>query len=727
MKPSDPGRTFVVTGVCCASEENVLRKSLDRNVGDGAYKFSPVTSELRVTRAVSRETIVQAVQSAGFGVRERVRVEEKEPFFTRHRRTLEIAVAVVLGVVGSTLLESGARIPGRGLLAAAMAFGGWEIAVKAFKALRQGALDTNVLMMIAMAGAIGVNKWEEAVAVIVLFSFSLVLESYASARTRRAVQSLMALSPAEAIVIRNGKDATIKAEEVKVGDIVTIRPGMRIPVDGIVLEGESTVSEAMLTGEPLPAEKFAGSEVYAGCLNERGSLRIRVSRAFEETRLSHIIHLVEEAQYQKPPIQTTMDRFAARYTWIVLLGAIAVAVVPPLVYAEPFRIWFYRALIMLVISCPCALVISTPVTFVSALTAAARSGVLVKGGKHFETLARLRSIAFDKTGTLTEGRPRITDLVPLNGMTPKELLALVAAIEQHSEHQLGSAIVREAALWGIEQAPMSIDRFEALPGRGIASVVDGKEFFLGNCGLAGEMGFDTPELVETVKQFEAAGKSTLSIGRPGEALGVIAFRDTLRRESRPLVQSLRSQGMKDLVMLSGDAEESAKVIAQDIGLEDWRGSLLPGDKVEAIKELRTQHGLVAMVGDGINDTPALAAASVGIAMGGNGTDAALETADVVLMSDNLLLLPPLFTLSRKTMKIVRQNIVFALAIKAMFLLLSVAGIATLWLALLADDGAALLVILNGMRALRRLQIPVGAPAIHASELSSRNRAGNKST
>jgi len=562
-------------------------------------------------------------------------------------------------------------------------------------------------MMIAMAGAIGVNKWEEAVAVIVLFSFSLVLESYASARTRRAVQSLMALSPAEAIVIRNGKDATIKAEEVKVGDIVTIRPGMRIPVDGIVLEGESTVSEAMLTGEPLPAEKSAGSEVYAGCLNERGSLRIRVSRAFEETRLSHIIHLVEEAQYQKAPIQTTMDRFAARYTWIVLLGAIAVAVVPPLVYAEPFRIWFYRALIMLVISCPCALVISTPVTFVSALTAAARSGVLVKGGKHFETLARLRSIAFDKTGTLTEGRPRITDLVPLNGMTPKELLALVAAIEQHSEHQLGSAIVREAALWGIEQAPMSIDRFEALPGRGIASVVDGKEFFLGNCGLAGEMGFDTPELVETVKQFEAAGKSTLSIGRPGEALGVIAFRDTLRRESRPLVQSLRSQGMKDLVMLSGDAEESAKAIAQDIGLEDWRGSLLPGDKVEAIKELRTQHGLVAMVGDGINDTPALAAASVGIAMGGNGTDAALETADVVLMSDNLLLLPPLFTLSRKTMKIVRQNIVFALAIKAMFLLLSVAGIATLWLALLADDGAALLVILNGMRALRRLRIPVG--------------------
>ncbi len=708
MKRSDAERIFVVTGVCCASEEHVLRKSLDRSLGSGAFRFSPVTCELNVARAVPHETVVDAVRRAGFGVRERVLIPEREPFFRRHRRALQISASAFFGLLGATLLENGARTPGKGFLLLALAVGGWEIAVKASKAVRHGVLDTNVLMVLAAAGAVAVNKWEEGVAVIVLFSVSLVLESYAAARTRRAVQSLMSLSPPEAIVVHDGREESVMAELVHPGDIVSIRPGMRIPVDGIVLEGTSTVSEAMLTGEPLAVEKSAGNEVYAGCLNERGSLRIRVSRSFEETRLSHIIRLVEDAQHQKPPIQTSMDRFAERYTWIVLLAALTVTVIPPLVLAEPFSVWFYRALIMLVISCPCALVISTPVTFVSALTAAARSGILVKGGKHFETLARLQSIAFDKTGTLTEGRLQLTDVMPLNGMGPTALLTLAAAVEQRSEHQLGSAIIREAALRGIEHSQVRVERFEALPGRGIRAVVGGRELFLGNRGLAIEMGFDTPELVRTVKQLEADGKTTLSIGSAGEALGVIALRDSLRREGRDLVGSLRAQGLKNIVMLSGDTDESARVISEHIGLDEWSGSLLPDDKVRAVEALRARRGLVAMVGDGINDAPALAAASVGIAMGGNGSDAALETADVVLMSDNLLSLPPLFALSKKTLRIIRQNIVLALSIKAVFLLLSVTGIATLWLALLADDGAALLVILNGMRALQTLRIPTRA-------------------
>ncbi len=705
MKRTDAERVFVVTGVCCTSEETVLRKGLERTLGPQGYRFSPVTCELSVARSVSREAVVGAVRSAGFGIRERMHIAEREPFFRRHRRAFQIGASAFFGLLGATLLDNGARTPGQTVLLLAITVGGWEIAVKAYKALRHGVLDTNVLMVIATLGAIAVNKWEEAVAVIVLFSFSLVLESYASARTRRAVQSLMSLSPTEANVLRDGKEESVKAELITPGDIVSIRPGMRIPVDGTVLEGESTVSEAMLTGEPLAVEKTVGSAVYAGCMNERGALRIRVSRSFEETRLSHIIHLVEEAQHQKAPIQTSMDRFAGRYTWFVLVGALTVTVVPPILFGEPFAVWFYRALILLVISCPCALVISTPVTFVSALTAAARSGILVKGGKHFETLARLRSIAFDKTGTLTEGRLQLTDLVPLNGIEPKALLALIAAIEQRSEHQLGSAILREAALRGIEHSRVRVDRFEALPGRGIRAVVDGREVFLGNHGLAVEKRFDTPKLVEAVKQFEAAGKTTLSVGSEDQPLGVIAFRDSMRRESRALVSSLRAQGLKNLVMLSGDASESARVLSEEIGLDDWSGSLLPDDKVRAVTDLRARGGPVAMVGDGINDAPALAAASVGIAMGGNGSDAALETADVVLMSDNLLALPPLLSLSKKTIAIIRQNITLALVIKAAFLVLSVTGIATLWLALLADDGAALLVIINGLRTLRGLNIP----------------------
>ena len=705
MKRSEAERIFLVTGVCCTSEETVLRKGLERSLGAQGFRFSPVTCELHVAQSVAREAVVDAVRAAGFGIRERVQIAEREPFLRRHRRAFQIGAAAFAGLLGATLLENGARRPGEGFLLLAIAVGGWEIAVKAYKAARHGVLDTNVLMVIATAGAIAVNKWEEAVAVIVLFSLSLVLESYASARTRRAVQSLMSLSPDEAIVVRDDKESAVKAELVKPGDIVSIRPGMRIPVDGTVLEGESTVSEAMLTGEPLAVDKRVGSTVYAGCLNERGSLRIRVSRSFEETRLSHIIHLVEEAQHQKAPIQTTMNRFAERYTWAVLVAALVVTVVPPVLFAEPFAVWFYRALILLVISCPCALVISTPVTFVSALAAAARSGILVKGGKHFETLGRLRSIAFDKTGTLTEGRLQLTDLVPLNGVQPNELLSLIAAIEQRSEHQLGSAILREAALRGIEYSHVRVDRFEALPGRGIRAMVGGREVFLGSRGLAIEMGFDTTELVSTVKKFEDDGKTTLSVGSSEKPLGVIAFRDNLRRESRSLISTLRAQGLKNLVMLSGDADGASRALSEEIGLDEWRGSLLPDDKVRAVRDLRARGGLVAMVGDGINDAPALAAASVGIAMGGNGSDAALETADVVLMSDNLLALPPLFSLSKKTISIIRQNITFALAIKAAFLVLSVTGFATLWLALLADDGAALLVILNGMRALRALQIP----------------------
>ncbi|MGA9120556.1 MAG: cation-translocating P-type ATPase [Bacteroidota bacterium] len=703
MKKRDQTTKYTVTGVCCSTEESVLRKKLDAEVGVDGYRYNSITCELNLLRPVSRDTVVNAVRGVGFGVRDRTEAGSQEPFLRRHRRAIQTGIATVLGFAGATLLENGARVPGQWFIAAALLVGGWEIAVKGFKAIRHGVLDTNCLMMIAAIGAVAINKWEEAAAVVVLFSVSLMLESYASARTRRAVQSLMTLSPQEASVVRDGQEVTVKADSVRPGEIVSIRPGMRIPLDGVVVEGSSTVSEAMLTGEPAPVEKSAGSEVYAGCLNERGSLRITVTRVFEETRLAHIVHLVEEAQHQKAPTQITVDRFASRYTWAVLAIALAVAMVPPLFLGAPFATWFYRALILLVISCPCAFVISTPVTFVSALTAAARSGILVKGGRHFETLARTRTVAFDKTGTLTEGRLQLTDIVPLNGMRSDELLALVAAVEERSEHQLGSAIVRETAVRGIARTQRKIERFEALPGRGVKATTDGGELFLGNRTLAIEHGYDTPELVAAVERFEADGKTTLTIGRFGEAVGIIALKDVPRRQSRELVSGLRALDIRNIVLLSGDSSTSAGRLSEELGLDEGSGSLLPEDKVEAIKRLRARYGDVAMVGDGINDTPALSAASVGIAMGASGSDAALEAADVVLMGDDLLALPPLFVLSRKTVRIIKENITFALGVKALFVILSISGFATLWLALLADDGAALLVILNGMRVLRRLQ------------------------
>jgi Cd2+/Zn2+-exporting ATPase len=695
----DEAVTFVVSGVCCATEEVLLRRQINAAVGPLPCSYNPVTRELRVAGTVRREALIRGVRAAGFGIRERHARLPREPFLRRHGRALLTASAAVTALGGGILLERGALEAGRILLAVAMAAGGWQVFGKALRAVRRRTLDMNVLMTIAVAGAAAVGKWEEGAAVIVLFAVSLMLESYSTERTRRAVESLMRLSPEEAVVLRGGAEQTVPASEVREGETVFIRPGVRIPVDGIVLEGSSTVSEAMLTGEAAPVEKGPGTEVYAGCLNERGALSVTVSKRFEDTRLARIIQLIEEAQHQRAPVQTSLERFAGVYTWVVMGGAVLIAAVPPLLLGEPFTPWLYRALVMLVIACPCALVISTPVTIVSALTSAARSGILIKGGRHLETLAAVRAVAFDKTGTLTEGRLSVTDILPLNGISRDALLRLIAAIEHRSEHPLASAVLREAAASRIDYRPVLVEQFEALPGRGVRAVIDGEAYYLGNRILCVEHGFDSAALAASVRRLEDEGKLAVLLGREGEALGALALRDNARPESAGLVGRMRACGIEHLVMLSGDSDAAVDRLGSRLGLDDQTGEMLPADKVEAVQALRREFGVVAMVGDGINDTPALAASSVGIAMGAGGADAALESADVVLMADTLEALPPLILHSRKALRIIRQNIVFALALKGVFLLLSVAGISTLWMAVLADDGAALLVILNGLRAL----------------------------
>ena len=700
MTTRETYRAYVVAGVCCATEEGVLRKSLDGALGKGRYTFSLVTAELRVDAVVPEGDVLRGIRHAGFHGRPKTAIIPDESFVQRHGHALRTLVGAILTVAGFVAVHYPVTNPaGRFLLLAAIVVSGWEVFPKAVSALRNRALDMNVLMSLAVIGALAIDRWSEGAAVIVLFSVALMLETYSTSRARRAVQSLIALSPAQACVVREGAEVTVQASSIEPGDVVVIRPGERIPVDGLVIGGSSSVDQSTITGESVPVERSDGDAVYAGSLNERGALRVRATRRCEETTLAQIILLIEEGEHERAPIQSFIDRFAAVYTPAVLGMAILVAVLPPLVMGASFVDWLYRALVLLVIACPCALVISTPVTLVSALANGARNGVLIKGGRHLEAMANIRAIAFDKTGTLTEGRLTVTDVVSLDSLSAGEILQIVSAMEHQSEHHLAAALLHEMHHRHLAYLHLRVDEFDAIPGRGIAATVNGTRYFVGNEDFGRERQFWSPAAREAAAKFVREGKTTMVLGVEGHALGIIALRDSLRAECRASLADLRAHGIAHLIMLSGDHDDAAARMAGEAGVREWFAHLLPQEKVDAIRRLKATHGDVAMVGDGINDAPALAAASVGIAMGAAGTDTALETADVVLMGDNLEKLPYLVALGRYAMRIIRQNIALALALKVIFLVLSVAGIATLWMAILADDGAALVVILNSLRVL----------------------------
>ncbi|MFN0157242.1 MAG: heavy metal translocating P-type ATPase [Bacteroidota bacterium] len=695
-----PERTYFVSGVCCSTEEVVMRKQLDARVGKDRYSFNPVTSELRVAESVDANTVISTLRLAGFNGRSRNELEREQTFWERHGQAITTGVAALLALAGIVLEQvSLAPVLSRIMLLAAIAVGGWRVFLKAYISVKTRSLDMNFLMSVAVIGALAIDKWSEGAAVIVLFSVSLMLESYSAARTRRAIQSLMALSPTEACVLKNGIETVVPAREVAPGDIVIIRPGEKVPLDGIVTEGRSHVDQSAITGESTPVAKSQGATVFAGSINANGMLQVRVTAQYEETTLARIVHLVEDAQQQRAPVQLFVDRFARIYSPALLVLAVLVAIVPPLFMGQPFSEWIYRALVLLVIACPCALVISTPVTIVSAVTNATRRGVLIKGGKHLETLSQVKAIAFDKTGTLSEGRPRVTDVILLNSLTRDQVLKIIAAMEQYSEHHVAAAVLSEAARHSIEFSDLRVEGFEALPGRGIRGEINGANYLLGNHELIEEMGQCSSKTEEVLEVLTQQGRTAIILGNAIEPLAVIGIADAAREQSKDVLAELDRIGIKHIVMLTGDHEISAQHLAGKVGIENVSANLLPADKVKVVEELKRRHGTVAMVGDGVNDAPALAAASVGIAMGVNGTDAALETADVVLMSDDLGKLPFLFGLSRETMKIIRQNIAIALSLKLIFLFLTVTGIATLWMAVLADDGAALIVILNSLRAL----------------------------
>ncbi len=693
-------RKYVVGGVCCSTEEGVLRRSLGGALGSAAYDFSLLTGELSVDAAVEEATVIRLVRRAGFQARARRTPPERTTFLQRHEAGIFTGVALLLTVAGAVMEYGGAPdLLARGTLLAAIVLGGWRVALKAVKALGLGTLDMNVLMVAAVIGAITLGEWTEAAFVIVLFAVSLMLETYSTARARRAVEELVDLAPQHARVLRDGAEVSIVADEIRPGEIILVHPGERIPLDGVIREGSGTVNQAPITGEPEDVVKNPGDTVFSGSVNGRTVFRISVTREYEDSTLARMVHLIEEAHLKRAPTQRFVDRFAAIYTPVVFAGAVLVATIPSIAFGASLSEWFYRALVMLVIACPCALVISLPVTIVSALAAAARRGILIKGGSHLETLSAIQVMAFDKTGTLTLGEPRITSVRPLDGMHPRDVLPLLAAIEHRSEHHLGQAVLAEAARTGVSFDHVVVERFEVLPGKGVRAEINGTAYLLGNRELMRSVGAWTAEVEALAATVHADGSTVMVLAADGRPVCVVGARDTMRSHARQAIEGLRREGIAQTVLLSGDDILTARRLAEDLGMDATHGGLMPEQKVSAVEALKVTHGVVAMVGDGLNDAPALSAASVGIAMGVAGSDATLETADVVLMSDDIARLPALVSLSRRAMRVVRQNIAIALGLKAVFLVLALTGHATLWMAILADDGAALAVILNGLRIL----------------------------
>jgi Cd2+/Zn2+-exporting ATPase len=558
--------------------------------------------------------------------------------------------------------------------------------------------DMNMLMTIAVIGASVIGEFAEAAVVVFLFSLGNALQGYTLDKTRSSIRELMEITPVQALVRRGTEEVILPVKEIFIGDVIIVRPGERIAMDGRVCAGYSTVNQAPITGESIPVEKKPGDTIFAGTINGHGSLEIEVIRKAEDNTISRIIHMVEEAQGQRAPSQQFIDRFARHYTPAVMLAAALVAIVPPLALGQSFVKWFYEAMALLLVACPCALVLSTPVSIVSAIGNAARNGVLFKGGVHLEEAGSLAVVAFDKTGTLTEGRPRVTDLIPRGDLTGQELLSLAAAIEKRSEHPLGVAIVEYAREQGVDVPTASA--FTAVPGKGARAFVGGTHYQIGSPRFYIEQTVDLKQVEEDLGRLQGEGKTVMLLGDDERILGVIALADGLRENSRASVKNLKESGIQHIVMLTGDNENTARAIASQAGIDDFRADLLPEDKVAVIGELLAEYGKVAMVGDGINDAPAMALSTVGIAMGTAGTDTALETADIALMADDLTKLSFAIRLSRRTIGIIKQNIALALLIKGIIFLLVIPGWLTLWLAVIADTGSALLVTLNGMRLLR---------------------------
>jgi len=715
--------TFVIRAMDCPDELRIIETELRPIPGVLDLRANFIEHTLTVIHDGTLEPagIRKAIEQTGFAavprdeageaqVRERAEERAAARWWPRNGRVLGMVLSgalllvaaatyFILPAIGGTVLLSvlGAKwtVTDAVLLLAALA-GGLKLFRSGIRSAVKRSADMNLLMTVAVIGAVAVHELFEGASVVFLFALAQWLETRSISRARDSIRRLLDLSPREAVVVREGKEERVPVERVAVGEMLVIKPGEKIPLDGAVVDGASDVDESPVTGESMPVEKQPGDRVFAGSLNQHGSLTIAAGKEWKDTALAKVIHLVEEAQSRRAPSQQFVDRFARYYTPSVLVIAGLIAVVPAL-FGLPFGVWFYKALVLLVIACPCALVISTPVTIICALARAAHDGVLIKGGSHLENIGKLDTIIFDKTGTLTQGKPEVVDVLPLNGADPREVLRVAAAVESRSEHHLARAVLRRAAEEGVQPPPIA--NFAALPGRGARAEVDGSVYYAGSLRLFREICVDVSSAEPMLLKQESEGKAVVLVGTPDRLLGAVVLADVIRPNAADALHKLRELGIDDFVMLTGDNEGTAKAIAGQLGMDHYHAGLLPEDKVHEVNETLDERKRAAMVGDGVNDAPALAASTVGIAMGTAGTDAALETADVALMADDLEKLPFTVSLGRRTVAIIRQNIGLSLVIKLAFIVLAVAGTATLWSAVVADMGASLLVIFNGMRLL----------------------------
>jgi Cd2+/Zn2+-exporting ATPase len=687
----------------CHEEVAILERTLKRLAGVESFEADVMAQRLRVKHDAAQLTAARIAEAvAQTGMRAWLEHEAPTPSTADAdmRARLVWSSGIALGV--GLLMQVFGFAPRLVWVpfVIAIALGGVQTGRRAWISLRARVLDINVLMLVAVAGAMVLGEWSEGASVVFLFALAQLLESRAMERARGAIRALMDLAPAEALVRQGAVEVRVPVDEVRVGDVIVVRPGEKIPLDGRVHAGDSYVNQSPVTGESLPVEKTAGAEVFAGTINGRGALDVAVTRLRRDSTLARIVHLVERAQAQRAPSQTFVDRFARVYTPAVLILALLVATVAPFLFGttESWSEWVYRSLVLLVISCPCALVISTPVSIVSALAAAARKGVLIKGGARLERLAAVNCVAFDKTGTLTRGELRVTNVSATDGMGSLDVLRLAASLESRSEHPIGRAIVERARQESL--AVSGVSGFQALPGLGAEGMVEADRIVVGNHRLFEQRGLCSGGAHAGVELMAAGGCTPVMVARGGQTVGIIGVSDEPRETARAVVDMLREQGVEHVVLLTGDHEVAARAVAASLGITEYRASLLPEDKVAAVEDLRRQYGALAMVGDGVNDAPALATADVGIAMGVAGTDAALETADVALMADELAKIPFAIRLSRAATRTIRVNIAFSLVLKAAFLIMAFAGLATLWMAVVADMGASLIVIANALRLLR---------------------------
>ncbi|HEN6767237.1 TPA: cadmium-translocating P-type ATPase [Streptococcus agalactiae] len=696
-------KTYRIEGLSCTNCAGKFEKNVKQLPGVTSATVNFGASKISVEGQTTIEELEEAGAFENLIIRDDQendeQVRSKESFIKRNI-ALIISLGFILVAVISQLSLGEDHLLTKALYILAIIIGGFDLFKEGFSDLIKLDFSMESLMTIAIIGAAFIGEWAEGSIVVILFAISEALERFSMDKARQSIRSLMDIAPKEALIRRNNVEQLVSVDKIDIDDIMIIKPGQKIAMDGLVINGHSSVNQAAITGESVPVEKQLDDEVFTGTLNEEGVLEVKVTKKVTDTTIAKIIHLVEEAQGERAPAQAFVDKFAKYYTPFIIIMALLIVVVPPLFFGGDWNKWLYQGLSILVVGCPCSLVISTPVSIVSAIGNAAKNGVLVKGGVYLEEIGHLRAIAFDKTGTLTKGKPVVTDFIATSSETDINYLSIISSLESLSQHPLASAILNEADKTNVDYKSIQIEDFQSITGKGLTGIHQNIRYYIGSPKLFSASVIEETAVKVQYRQFQEQGKTAMYFGTDEQILGVIAVADEVRDSSAAVISELHKLSIEHTIMLTGDNTKTAESIGKQLGVTEIKGDLMPQEKLDSIKALRTTYNKVAMVGDGINDAPALAASTVGIAMGGAGTDTALETADVALMGDDLQKLPFIVRLSRQTLKVIKQNITFSLGIKLLALLLVIPGWLTLWIAIVADMGATLLVTLNGLRLMK---------------------------